>query len=183
MKARCFNENDQRYARYGARGITVCARWSLSFEAFLADMGRRPAPGYSIDRRNNDGNYEPRNCRWATSRQQTRNSSRNRLITWKRRTQTMTDWSESTGIPFDTIGSRLKGGWSVERALTTPRQGGWDGAAALGKDRKTHCANGHEYTPENSGRDSAGWRFCRTCNRDRSKNYMRRKRRRGRTKR
>lgn len=72
-KMRCFNPNDPAYARYGGRGITMCARWRDSFENFLADMGERPEDR-TLDRfPDNDGNYEPGNCRWATRKQQTAN--------------------------------------------------------------------------------------------------------------
>jgi hypothetical protein len=72
MKQRCYNPNTTRYDDWGGRGIRVCDRW-LKFENFLADMGLRPSAGHSIDRIDNDGNYEPGNCRWATRSQQQRN--------------------------------------------------------------------------------------------------------------
>lgn len=73
MIDRCENRDREEWPDYGGRGITVCLRWRESFPAFLADMGRRPSPEYSIDRRDNDGNYEPGNCRWATASEQTEN--------------------------------------------------------------------------------------------------------------
>jgi hypothetical protein len=77
MLARCRNPNNKRWKRYGGRGITVCERW-LTFENFLADMGEKP-PGLTIERKDNDGNYEPGNCKWATTTDQNRNSSRAKL--------------------------------------------------------------------------------------------------------
>lgn len=73
MKTRCYNKNSIKYYRYGARGITVCDRWRNSFSNFYKDMGSRPSSDHSIDRINNDGNYEPENCRWATRSQQMKN--------------------------------------------------------------------------------------------------------------
>jgi hypothetical protein len=67
MRHRCSNPNSEDYPRYGGRGITVCDRWENSFEAFLNDMGDRPFPEAQLDRENNDGNYEPGNCRWVTA--------------------------------------------------------------------------------------------------------------------
>jgi len=72
MKGRCLNPRYQAYPHYGGRGITVCGRWLESFENFLADMGVMPS-GRTLDRIDNDGNYEPRNCRWATPAEQMRN--------------------------------------------------------------------------------------------------------------
>lgn len=121
MKQRCCNPRDPRFASYGGRGITVCTRWANSFELFLLDMGNQPGPGYSIDRIDNSGNYEPSNCRWATNREQCRNQRRNRMLTDGGRTQTVADWSDEIGIPSCVIRTRIdKLGWSVHDALTVP---------------------------------------------------------------
>ena len=74
MISRCYNKKDDNYKNYGGRGITVCVRWRDSFENFIADMGEKPSPKHSIDRINNDGNYEPSNCRWSTQKEQANNT-------------------------------------------------------------------------------------------------------------
>lgn len=119
MKARCFNPNNRKYPRYGARGITVCERW-LVFENFLADMGPRPSPRHSIDRINNDGNYEPSNCRWATMPEQMRNSIAARWVTFNGETLTVTDWAQRLGITQGSMSRRLSV-WPLERAMTQGR--------------------------------------------------------------
>lgn len=73
MKSRCYNPNNNRYEYYGARGIIVCESWKNSFENFLRDMGRKPSLEYSIDRIDNNGNYEPTNCKWSTPKEQSNN--------------------------------------------------------------------------------------------------------------
>lgn len=120
MNSRCHTKSDKNFHHYGGRGISVCDRWRHDFVAFTSDMGPRPSPGHSIERINNDGNYEPANCRWATQKDQTRNQRRNRLLTLKGETMVLTAWSERLGISVQTIHSRLARGWSEERALTTP---------------------------------------------------------------
>jgi hypothetical protein len=119
MRGRCFDPKNSAYKRYGGRGIMVCKRW-LKFENFIADMGLRPSPKHSLDREDNDGNYTPKNCRWATKKQQNDNTSQNRWLTLHGVTRTISDWSKHTGIRRLTIGWRLDRGWSAERALTTP---------------------------------------------------------------
>jgi len=121
MKARCYDKNDNRYPRYGGRGITVCDRWRDSFEAFIEDMGLLPSPKHSVDRIDTDGNYEPTNCKWSTHKEQANNASYNRKITFEGRTQTLAQWSDELGIGRSTITARVDMyGWSLDRALTTP---------------------------------------------------------------
>ena len=116
MRRRCNNPKDKRYADYGGRGITVCARWD-SFENFLADMGPMP-DGTSLERRNNDLGYSPDNCKWATRKEQQRNRRTNRLVTFRGETKTIVEWSELLGIAENAIRTRLDRGWSVDDALT-----------------------------------------------------------------
>ncbi len=119
MIARCNNPNNQNYHRYGGRGITVCERWLTSFENFLSDMGRKPTPKHSIDRRNNDGNYEPNNCYWATDLEQARNTSKVKFIEFNNKIQTISEWSKELGIKTVTIHYRLNKGFAIEDVLST----------------------------------------------------------------
>lgn len=120
MLDRCKNQNSTFYAIYGGRGIAVCERWT-TFENFLADMGPRPSLRHSIDRIDNDGDYEPGNCRWASAMQQANNTSKNVNITICERTMTMAQWCRETGIDPDLASQRiLRDKWSPEDAVTTP---------------------------------------------------------------
>lgn len=120
MLNRCRNANVKIYSKYGGRGISVCDRWS-DFENFFADMGD-PPDGYSIDRINNDGDYTPENCRWASGTDQARNKSTNRRITLNGETRLLVEWSETLGIDQASLRERLEK-WPLEAALTTPRKG------------------------------------------------------------
>ena len=118
MKQRCLNPKNDNFPKYGGRGITICDRWQ-KFLNFAEDMGFRPV-GTTLDRKNNDGNYEPGNCRWATPIEQSRNTRRNKPITIDGQTQLVTDWIEEYGIGVGTFYQRLKRGWDEQRAMTTP---------------------------------------------------------------
>lgn len=121
MLQRCRDKGCKNYPNYGARGIKVCDRWKNDFYAFATDMGPKPERG-TIERINNDGNYEPSNCRWATTWEQTRNYRRNVKLTYQGRTQCVTDWAAELGVGRSLILSRLKMGWPPEAALTIPKQ-------------------------------------------------------------
>ena len=123
MLGRCYRTTDSEYRNYGERGIAVCDRWRNSFEAFLEDMGPRPIKT-TLDRYpDNDGSYEPNNCRWATPTEQGRNTRANRLVEFDGRTQCMSAWAEESGMSIQALYQRLKRGWSIERALTEPVKG------------------------------------------------------------
>jgi len=115
MRRRCEDHNHSAYANYGGRGIVVCARWQ-KFENFAADMGPMPR-GYTLDRIDVNGNYEPSNCRWASYKQQARNTRTNRLLTCNGETHCVAEWAEIKGMSVKTLGTRLSRGWTIERAL------------------------------------------------------------------
>lgn len=118
-KQRCFNPKTKQWQDYGGRGITMCDRWRDSFEAFLEDMGPRP-PKTSIDRKNNGGNYEPGNCRWATKKEQQRNMRTNVLVTIEGVTRCLSEWSEISGIARSTLVKRLQKGNALSELLIPP---------------------------------------------------------------
>lgn len=116
MRYRCEDSRLKCYKNYGGRGIKVCERWQ-SFPVFLSDMGCCPT-GCSLDRVDNNGNYEPENCRWATRKQQNRNRRGNRLIEINGVSKPLVDWTEQQGLDYMLVHARLfKLGWTPERAL------------------------------------------------------------------
>ena len=178
---RCTNQNRPDYKNYGGRGISVCERWRTSFKAFAQDMGERP-PFRSIDRINNDGNYEPSNCRWATKSQQALNTRRDMMkavmaLNEKRRARThCKNGHEFT--PENTYRYKNTRTCKICRAA-------WDRFLYYDKKRpieeflypigkpgrkpQTHCKRGHEFTLENTFLDDNGHKNCCACRTARNK--------------
>lgn len=120
MLQRCENPRNPGYHKYGGRGISVCSRWH-EFESFLADMGPRPSPAHSLDRYpDNNGNYEPGNCRWATLREQAKNKRNNLWLEFNGERLHLADWARRLGIGAPSLRVRLKR-WPLEIALTRPK--------------------------------------------------------------
>lgn len=120
MKARCDNPNHPQFGDYGGRGIQYCANWS-DFPGFLSDVGERPFAEASLDRINNEGNYEPQNVRWADRNTQRRNSRAVHLVEIDGQTRHITEWCRHFDISIGAVHRRLKRGMSVVEALTAPK--------------------------------------------------------------
>lgn len=118
MHTRCYNPRRKLYHRYGGRGISICQRWRKDFEAFLADMGPKPSPKHTIERIDNDGNYEPGNCRWATNEEQGQNTSRSHRITFRGETLSANAWTRRLHRAKKTILEHAEAG----RPIDTPRR-------------------------------------------------------------
>lgn len=121
MMQRCHNPNSTSWPDYGGRGISVCEQWHgpIGFNRFLAYVGPRPK-GHSIERIDNAKGYMPGNVRWATQKEQMNNRRVSKLISFNGLTLNARDWASKLGMGKNTIDARLKAGWSIERALTTP---------------------------------------------------------------
>ena len=165
MHDRCRNPNFRQWDRYGGRGIKVCERWK-SYDAFAADMGPRP-DGYSLDRIDNDGNYEPSNCRWADKKTQQRNQSRAIYVTIEGDKYRAIELAELHGLPAPVIVSRANRGLPMSEVLSAKKLVNKDGLSlggiANGKRQKakTHCPKGHSYDDAIISKE--GFRRCRTC--------------------
>lgn len=146
MIARCNNPKTVGYKNWGGRGIKVCERWG-KLNNFLADMGPKPSPKHSIERRDNNGDYVPTNCYWATRCEQLRNTRRNVWLSLDDVTLCLKDWATRTGMDQMTIKGRLRRGWSLRDALTIPA----DKSASCGRYHRaksltrTACKWGHPY--------------------------------------
>lgn len=127
MKTRCYNQKDPNYKRYGARGITVCEDWKdfAKFKEWALANGYEENTDHqkkcSLDRIDNNGNYEPSNCRWATAREQTNNTRRNTRVQYKGEEHTLAEWARIKGMSYTSFMSRYCRGWSFERIMETPK--------------------------------------------------------------
>lgn len=117
MQDRCYNPNYENYRNYGGRGIVVCQSWRNSFSRFLTDVGLAPSKKHTLDRINNNGNYEPNNVRWATVAEQNRNKQKTIVYNG----ESATEASRKLGGCYGLVWSRINNGWPVERAFTEPR--------------------------------------------------------------
>jgi len=117
MKQRCLNPKSLNFVNYGGRGIKVCDKWIHSFENFFQDMGPKPSAVFSIERINNNGNYEPSNCKWASRREQNINRRNTGFFTALGQSKTIRQWSELTGLPIGTIRSRIKHGFLPDEVV------------------------------------------------------------------
>lgn len=121
LKQRCLNPKDKDYPYYGGRGIRVCKRWATSFENFYADMGAKPNNTYSLDRIDNDGDYDPNNCRWADKITQSINRRYSRFIRYGNQTLCLREWANVLGITYKCLWNRIvRDRWTIESAFTTP---------------------------------------------------------------
>jgi hypothetical protein len=139
MLARCRNPNVESYMGYGAKGVLVCSRWS-NFTLFLQDMGECHE-GHTLDRfPNRHGNYEPRNCRWATPVQQAENRDSSVMVLVEGEEVCLKEAARRRGISYKTVHSRVSSGWSVEEALAIPaRSGNYNGPKKAGEVNCMEC--------------------------------------------
>lgn len=118
MKHRCSDPSNINYPRYGGRGIRVCERW-MDYGNFIADMGLKP-PRMTLERINNDADYQPGNCRWASKTEQANNRRSNHLLSLNGRSDTIANWSRKLRIPMNVLRGRVYRGWPDHKALTVP---------------------------------------------------------------
>jgi hypothetical protein len=120
IKARCLNIKNPDYKNYGGRGISICERWINSSNNFISDMGLKPSEKHSIDRIDVNGNYEPSNCRWATSKTQNQNRSNNHIFEINGESKSIAEWADFFNIKVVYVYSRIWKGWGIYDAITTP---------------------------------------------------------------
>jgi hypothetical protein len=119
MIQRCENPKNKYFAYYGGRGISVCPEWR-KFPAFYRDMGDKPTPKHSLGRIDNDGNYEPGNCRWETQKQQMRNRRTTKWLEFNGERRPLGEWAELHGLPPKIVKDRVAAGWRMDEVLLIP---------------------------------------------------------------
>src|ERR1700748_3622937 len=118
IKQRCYNKKHTHYDRYGGRGIRVCERWINSYDNFILYMGGPPPPRHTIERIDNEGNYNPSNCRWATQKEQAQNRRNTVAIAFNGETMCLTEWAKKLNIGVTTLHWRIfKRKWPIEKAF------------------------------------------------------------------
>lgn len=122
IKGRCFNEKNKAYKNYGGRGIGMYAEWIDSYDSFLAYIGRSPSAEHSIERINNNGNYEPGNIKWATPTEQANNKRNNRNIEYNGMVKTLSQWCKILNIPYARTSFRIKANWELSEAFNCTKQ-------------------------------------------------------------
>lgn len=162
MKDRCYNPNSSSYRNYGHRGIKICPRWKDSFEMFYIDMGSRPSKKHSIDRIDPNGNYEPTNCRWATTGEQANNRRSSLRIYFEGENFSIRELSDRYGVPYDTILYRVKSGLK-----------GADIIKPISTNENRFCKYGH-LIADKPYIHASSKRECRLCVRRRYKEYSQR---------
>lgn len=183
MIDRCINPINKRFKDYGARGVSVCAQWRTSFLSFLSHVGQKSSPEMSIDRINNDGNYEPGNVKWSPPITQAANRRTNRTLTIDGKTLTLSQWSREKGINRNTLQRRVDKGWPTDKLFTAQFEFKEPLLEARRRQvaARTHCKYGHEFTLENTSMHD-GARHCIACrqihNREYSKTRVRDQRKR-----
>ena len=120
IKTRCYNKERLGYEDYGGRGITVCDKWLQDFKSFYEYVGNKPSQRHSLDRINNNGNYEPGNVRWATAKEQNSNKRTSHLVEINGVTKTVTEWAKEYNLTKSLVYNRLNLGWSIIESLNTP---------------------------------------------------------------
>lgn len=121
MTERCTDPRHPKYEIYGARGITICERWN-SFQNFMLDMGRKPDPKFTIERKDVNGNYEPKNCKWISRKDQGRNKRTSVFVTYNGKKILLIDLVDELGLSRSVVYGRLKAGWTLAQAIALPLQ-------------------------------------------------------------
>lgn len=136
MKQRCLNPKAFAFEKYGGRGIKVDPGW-MDFAEFLKDMGNPPSQKHTLDRYpDRNGNYEPGNCRWATDKEQNRNSRNNVMLSLHGETKCLSEWIELLGLNSHMVRGRIRFGWDVEKAFTEPKVVDTKGRPGIGRPKR-----------------------------------------------